>query len=122
MTLKFLLDEDLSHRVARGLRHRGVDAVSVHEIGRAGKRISDEEQLALAVGESRVLVTYNRIDFQSIDARWRLEGRIHTGILWCTERSISRASIGELIHALMAASATYESLSGLCLPMARASS
>ncbi|MBI3966692.1 MAG: DUF5615 family PIN-like protein [Chloroflexi bacterium] len=63
MSLAFLLDEDLSFRVAEGLRQRGVDAVSVHEIGRANRRIPDEEQLTYATTQGRAIVTYNRADF-----------------------------------------------------------
>ena len=35
MSLTFLLDEDIRPHVAGGLRRRGIDAVSVHEIDRA---------------------------------------------------------------------------------------
>ena len=70
-----MLDEDLSDRVAVGLHARGIDAVSVHELGRDNRRIPDDVQLEYAVGQGRVLVTYNRGDFQLLDARWREEGR-----------------------------------------------
>src|SRR2546422_148246 len=83
-----VLDEDLSYRVAEGLRQRGVDAVSVYEIGPANRRVSDGEQLDFAATEGRALVTYNRGDFQALDAQWRAQGRVHAGILWCAERSI----------------------------------
>ena len=120
MSLRFLLDEDIIDSVAVGLRARGVDAVSVHEIGRSGQRIDDDEQLAYAVEQGRVLVTYNRDDFQDIDAKWREEGRQHAGILWCLERTIRRRAVGDLIRALVAASREYESLEGLCLILQRA--
>lgn len=120
MSLRFLLDEDITDSVAVGLRARGVDAVSVHEIGRSGQRIGDDEQLAYAVEQGRVLVTYHRDDFQDIDAKWREEGRQHAGILWCLERTIRRRAAGDLIRALVAASREYESLEGLCLILQRA--
>lgn len=56
MSLTFLLDEDISYRVAEGLRQRSIDAVSVHELGRANRSLSDEDQLIFAAGEGRVLV------------------------------------------------------------------
>src|SRR5207249_2846089 len=90
LSLRFLLDEDMSQRVAEGLRARGVDAVSVHEVGRGNRRISDAEQLQYASEQGRVFVTYNRADFQALDARWRSQGSRHGGILWCVERSIPR--------------------------------
>ncbi len=117
MTLRFLLDEDLSDRVATGLEHRGVDAISIHTIRRGG--FTDEEQLAFAVAEGRTLVTYNRGDFQDLDSQWRLEGREHAGILWCIERSLPRRDIGGHIRAIEIATQRYGSLANLCLPLSR---
>jgi predicted nuclease of predicted toxin-antitoxin system len=120
VSLRLLLDEDMSPRVAEGLRARGVDAVSVHEIGRGNRRISDEDQLSYATGQSRVFVTYNRADFQRLDELWRRQGRQHGGILWCQERTIPRRAFGDLIRALESAEQTYPDLTGLCLPLQRA--
>ncbi len=117
MSLTFLLDEDISYRVAEGLRQRGTDVVSVHEVGRANSRISDEDQLAFAAEQGRVLVTYNRGDYQALDALWRVQGRTHAGILWCAERSIPRRAIGQLIRALEAAARQHDSLHGVCLAL-----
>ena|GEM_PF-3011747 len=75
MSLTFLLDEDLSYRVAEGLRQRGVDVLSVHEVGRANRKVSDAEQLEYATQQGRVLVTYNRADYQALDATWRARVR-----------------------------------------------
>lgn len=119
MSLSFLLDEDISYRVAEGLRRRGVDAVSVHEVGRANTRLSDEAQLEFAVNQGRVMVTYNRADYQALDAAWRVEGRMHAGILCCAEDSIPRRAIGRLVRALEAAASAHESLDGVCMALAR---
>jgi predicted nuclease of predicted toxin-antitoxin system len=120
VSLTFLLDEDMSPRVAAGLRQRGVDAVSVHELGRANAAVSDEAQLEAAAAAGRVLVTYNRADFQALDAEWRLRGTTHAGILWCAERTIPRRAFGELVRSIAAFAVRYESLQGLCLPLPRA--
>jgi predicted nuclease of predicted toxin-antitoxin system len=114
-----LLDEDISYEVARALRQQGVDAISVYETGRADRRVSDEEQLEEAVGQGRVLITYNRADFQALDARRRTEGRSHAGIIWCSERTVPRRAIGELARLVAAMAARHESLVGLCLPLSR---
>lgn len=119
MSLAFLLDEDISPRVADGLRRAAIDAASVHELGRGNLGIADAEQLAFAAASGRVLVTYNRADFQALDEAWRLRGQSHCGILWCSERSIPRRAIGELVRALAAAAVTCESMEGLCLPLLR---
>ena len=119
MTLRLLLDEDVSPRVAEGLRRRGVDAVSVHEVERANRRIADADQLAFAVAAGRALVTYNRADYQALDACWRLDGRAHAGILWLSERTVPRRAIGELVRALEAVASEHTTLTGLCLPVPR---
>jgi predicted nuclease of predicted toxin-antitoxin system len=121
VTLKFLLDEDIRPAVARGLRDVGVDALSVHDAGRANQGISDQAQLAFATSEGRVLVTYNRQDYQALDAQWRLQGRKHSGILWRLERTIPRRDVGGLIRALESVAREYNALSGLCLPIVRPS-
>jgi len=117
VSLRLLLDEDLSGRVAEGLRVQGVDAVSVHELKRTG--MTDEQQLALATAQARFLVTYNRTDFQILDAQWRMKGLTHAGILWGNERSIPRRAIGELIRALEFVAREHDSLEALCLPLVR---
>jgi len=119
VSLRYLLDEDLNYRVAEGLRQASTDAVSVHEIGRANQGIADEDQLAHAASEGRVLVTYNRADYQELDNQWRAVIRDHAGILWCSERTIPRRAIGDLVRALAAAALRYDPLQGLCLPLAR---
>jgi predicted nuclease of predicted toxin-antitoxin system len=111
----------MSQRVAEGLRARGVDAVSVHEVGRGNRRIPDAEQLQYATEQGRVFVTYNRADFQALDARWRSQGSRHGGILRCVERRIPRRAIGDLVHALEAMSRERGDLAGLCLPLRRPS-
>jgi predicted nuclease of predicted toxin-antitoxin system len=119
MGLTFLFDEDISYRVAEGLRQRGIDAVSVHELGRANTRVSDEDQLIFAAREGRVLVTYNRADYQALDALWRAQGRTHAGILWCSERSIPRRAIGDLIRATEAVARQHVALHGICMALPR---
>ena len=119
MSLAFLLDEDITYRVAEGLRQLGIDAISVHEVDRANRRISDEEQLVFAASQGRVMVTYNRADYQSLDGLWRVEDRAHAGILWCVESSIPRRDIGQLVRALEAVAMGHDSLPGICMALPR---
>ncbi|HKQ77253.1 MAG TPA: DUF5615 family PIN-like protein [Blastocatellia bacterium] len=53
--IKFYFDEHVPQAVADGLRRRGVDVLIVHAAGRRG--LSDDEQLAFASQQGRVLVT-----------------------------------------------------------------
>lgn len=75
---RLALDEDIRPLLARLLRDRGWDAVPVVEAGRAGA--PDEEQLAWATREGRVLVTHNAGDFAAIAGEWTRADRSHAGI------------------------------------------
>jgi predicted nuclease of predicted toxin-antitoxin system len=119
VSLTFFLDEDISYRVAEGLRQRGIDTVSVHEVGRANQALTDEEQLRFAADQGRVLVTYNRADYQALDSQWRLTGQVHAGIVWCNERSIPRRAMGDLIRAIETLSEDHDGLENLCIALTR---
>ena len=53
--IRLYLDENLSPRIAEQLRRRGVDIVTVYDLGVAGD--TDESHLERATGLNRVLVT-----------------------------------------------------------------
>lgn len=57
--LRYYLDEDVVHGpgVAKELRKRAIDAITAVDSGRAGQEISDQDQLAYATSEGRVMVT-----------------------------------------------------------------
>jgi hypothetical protein len=93
--------------------------VSVFGLGLANQQTPDEVHLVNATEMGRVLVTYNREDFQRQDAAWRAAGREHAGIIWCHERSIARGDIGGLVRALEALARQYESLTGVCMMLPR---
>jgi predicted nuclease of predicted toxin-antitoxin system len=54
------LDEHLPPVIAEHLRARGIDALAAVEADRAGRAITDEEQLAFAAANGRTLVTSDR--------------------------------------------------------------
>lgn len=74
----------------RGLRQRGVDVLSVLEANQMG--VSDQEHLAFALAEGRVLLTYDT-NFLSLDAA----GVNHAGIVYASQYT----PIGEIIRGLM---------------------
>lgn len=77
--MKVCLDEDISPQGAVILRSMGVDATSVHELGRQG--LSDREQLEFSATEGRCLVTRNRNDFLILTREFFGKGLPHAGVL-----------------------------------------
>lgn len=63
--LRYFFDEHVNEAIADQLKHRGIDVLTAKDVGRANQEISDEEQLAFAASQSRVLVTADR-DFTVI--------------------------------------------------------
>jgi predicted nuclease of predicted toxin-antitoxin system len=84
LTFRFLLDEDLPPKAAEVARGLGLDVVSVHEVSRAGRAISDPEQLRYAAAEGRVLVTRNRDDFIRHTVEFYRKGEPLAGVLIVT--------------------------------------
>ena len=99
MRPRLYLDEDVIPDLARILRSRGSDAISVHEIGALG--LSDEEQLARASAEGRAILTFNYQDFLEIGEAWFLAGRNHAGII-ISYHQYGRREIGDLLRAVLA--------------------
>ena len=77
--MKLYLDEDISPKVSVILRKKGMDAVSAHEIGML--EASDEEQLAFAADNGRVMVTRNRDDFISLTVQFFEDLKPHKGLI-----------------------------------------
>ncbi len=74
-------DEDVHAALAVELRRRGYDAESCHEAGRGNRAIPDEEQLAYATEQGRVIITFNAADYILLDQEWKAAGRQHIGIV-----------------------------------------
>ena len=55
--IKFHLDENVSNAIANGLRMRGIDVTTSPEKRLIGA--SDEQQLAYALSERRVIFTFD---------------------------------------------------------------
>jgi hypothetical protein len=77
--VRLLLDAHISaRRVAVPLRDRGHDVRAADE-ERGLDGSADEELLALAAEEERVLITCDVKDFPAIARRWAEAGRTHAG-------------------------------------------
>lgn len=77
--IKLYLDEDVHVLIADLLRARGFDVVTARDAGLL--QMTDQEQLAYAVQQNRVLVTHNRADFEELAQQYFNEGRMHNGII-----------------------------------------
>lgn len=97
------LDEMLSGTIAEQLRARGIDAAAVAEdpamIGTA-----DEDLLAHAATQQRVLVTANIADFAAIATDWRAARREHAGLIYATNRAFpqDRSFVGAMVASIVA--------------------
>jgi uncharacterized protein with PIN domain len=69
------LDEDLTH----ALRAAGFDVVRTSETGR--RSAIDDDQLAFATSQGRIIVTANQRDYARLHQQWVRIGRNHAGII-----------------------------------------
>jgi hypothetical protein len=87
--IRYYTDEQVARAVIRGLRQRGIDVLSVPEAGMMGAE--DEEHLALAIAQHRVLVTHDNDFLRLAAAR-----SPHAGIVYAPHRT----PLGVLIRGL----------------------
>jgi hypothetical protein len=77
--------------VARGVRQPGIDVLTAHDAGRCG--LPDQDQLAFATVEERVLVTFDP-DYLALHN----SGVNHAGVAWC---QATKYTIGPLVQLLI---------------------
>ena len=95
--MKFLLDEDLPPRIVEVARGLGLEAESVHALGRTG--LSDPEQLRYAAREGYVFVTRNRDDYIRFTVEFFRKKEPHGGVL-IVPRSLPSSRPERIAHAL----------------------
>lgn len=78
MIAKIYTDEDVSLLLAELLRKEGVDAVSAYDVGMTEQ--PDDAQVAYAVQEKRVIITFNIADFSRL-----ARTKDHAGIIVCRQ-------------------------------------
>ncbi len=96
--IRYYADEHVSRAVLRGLRQRGIDVLGAFEAGLAGA--ADEEHLAFAAMEGRVLFTQDA-DFVRLSAA----RPNHVGIVYARQHT----PIGEVIRGLVLIQQVIES-------------
>lgn len=82
--IRLYLDEDVNILVAKLLKARGFDALTVRDAGKL--QISDSEQLSYAVSQQRALVTHNRGDFEELVQQYFDTGQKHYGVFLAVRR------------------------------------
>lgn len=88
--IRFHLDEHIAHAVAHGLRLREIDVTTTADADLIGA--SDEDHLAFASADSRVIVT-NDPDY----LRLHNAGTDHAGIVFCVR---DNTDVGEIVRFL----------------------
>ena len=88
--IRFYMDEHVPAAVTQGLRRRGVEALTVQEAGL--RSATDEEQLAFALAQRRVVFTQDA-DFPRLHAA----GVHHAGIVYAPQQT----PVGAMIRGLM---------------------
>ena len=96
--MKLYLDENISQLVAKKLREKGYDVISVHENHTQSK--SDIEQFELAISENRAIVTYNIGDFIDLAKEYISRGKPHYGIILVSNKTIPQGNLKKLINFL----------------------
>ena len=76
----FYSNENFPLPVAEILRDLGHDVLTIQESGKAGQSTADEEVLAFAASEKRILLTFNRKHFIGLHRK----NPNHSGIIVCT--------------------------------------
>ena len=100
--MKLLLDEMHAPSVDDALTQDSFDVVAVAPEPEL-RGVLDEDLLAYAATERRVLVTENVADFVPLDAQWSGHRRSHAGLIFTNPKRFNRATLaypGSLITAL----------------------
>lgn len=90
-SIRFHLDENVNHSIARGLRRRGIDVTTSSDVGLVGA--SDPEQLAFAQSQGRVIFTHDD-DFLTM----LNQASQHPGLVFCKR---NRRTLGQIIRFLL---------------------
>lgn len=93
---RFYSNENFPQGAVEELRKLGHDVLTSLEAGKANQRIPDEEVLAFATNENRILLTLNRKHFIKLHD----SGDDHSGIVACTQDS-DFVGLAQRIHAVV---------------------
>lgn len=83
--IEIYLDEDVDVLIAELLRSHGFVALTARDTGMLGQ--DDDDHLEYAVGQSKAVLTHNRVDFENLAKDYVATGRMHYGIILAGRRS-----------------------------------
>lgn len=89
--IRFHLDENVDHRVARALQRHGVDVTTA--VSANLRTATDPEHLAFAQRKNRIIVTHDD-DF----LRLASQTNAHNGIVYCHK---TKYTVGDLVRRLI---------------------
>lgn len=95
--MRFLIDENLNNHIYRSLllQRPSLDIVRIQDIGLSGK--SDDEVLASALKENRILLTHDLHTIPALALQWLSENNPIPGIFLIEQR----AALGQVIADLL---------------------
>jgi uncharacterized protein with PIN domain len=79
--IKFYANENFPLEMVKALRNFGYNVLTSYESGRANQKISDDQVLAFAKSEQRIVITLNRDDFIVLHR----QSKEHNGIIICKD-------------------------------------
>ena len=97
--MKLLLDEQISGKVADRLRKQGHDVIAVTADSTL-RGLSDPDLFDAAQQQKRVVVTYNRSDFEALVRDYAATGRDHHGLVIVHPGRFPSWEFGRLAKAL----------------------
>lgn len=99
--MRLLLEAHVPPAVARPLRAAGVDVVTLQEwLGGDYRHAPDQEILAAAVLENRVLVTFDLQTIPLLLTEWAETRQHHAGVILVDEKTIRPGDVGGMLRAL----------------------
>ncbi|MFH1906872.1 MAG: DUF5615 family PIN-like protein [Chloroflexota bacterium] len=97
MNIRLYFDEDsMRLAVVKVLRARGVDVLTALDAGMIDRE--DGEHLAFAIGQGRVLFSFNIGDYYELHTLYLTQGKAHAGIILARQQVYS---VGELMRRLL---------------------
>jgi len=93
---KLYANENFDFAIVEILRRLQHDVLTTLEAGNANQNITDEQVLAFAHAQNRIVVTFNYQDFKKLHRRFP----VHSGIIICTEDKDIAALALRIHHAL----------------------